>query len=235
MQGVAARLGLAPSAAHRLLNDLVRLGYAGQDGPGGDYALTVQLAALGLGWMGRTGIPDVVQPVLDRLAAQTGELARLSLADGDRLVWVAAAQGATGGLRYDPAREQGAAAPLAYSATGRAWAASLPEDRALALIAAQGLAPPEGAAEGARLDMAGVLAVLAGVRAAGHAEAVDCFLAGMAAVAVALPGARGCLSLAGPAVRFTAQRRAAALPALHAAAAAIAEMAPASALMRRAG
>lgn len=234
LQAVAAALDLPASATHRLLNDLVRLGYAVQPRPQGDYALTLRLAALGLGWLGRSGIPDIAQPVLDRLAALSGELVRLSVVDGDRLVWVAVAQGATSGLRYDPAREQGAAASLAYSASGRAWAATLPQDRALALIAAQGLAPPPGAADSARMDMAGVLEMLAHTRTHGHAMAVDCFLAGMAAIAVALPGdpAPGCLSIAGPAARMTPARCAALVPALQEAATQLGALAPASGHLR---
>lgn len=237
VQEVAVTLDLPPSATHRLLNDLVRLGYAEQVGRNGSYALTLKLAALGLSWLGRTGLPDLVQPVLDRLARQSGELVRLSVANGNAPVWVAVAQGATGGLRYDPAREQGERVSLAYSASGRAWAATLPEDRALALIAAQGLTPPPGAAEGARLDMAAVLRLLAAARDQGHAEAVDCFLDGMAAIAVPLPGtlpALGALSIAGPAVRLNPTRRAALLPALHAAAAELLALAPGSSLLRRA-
>jgi IclR family acetate operon transcriptional repressor len=237
VQSVATKIDLPPSATHRLLNDLVRLGYVRQVGRHGSYVLTLRLAALGLSWLGRTGLPDLVQPVLDKLARQSGELVRLSVSDGDTPVWVAVAQGATGGLRYDPAREQGDRVLLAYSASGRAWAATLPEDRALALIAAQGLTPPPGAAKGARLDMAAVLRLLSDARSGGHAEAVDCFLEGMAAIAVPLPGAipaSGTLSIAGPAVRLTPARRSALLPALHAAAAELAALAPGSSLLRRA-
>jgi IclR family acetate operon transcriptional repressor len=235
VNGVAAQLGLAPSATHRLLNDLLRADYVCQHGENGPYALTIRLAALGLSWLGRTGVPDLVQPVLDRLADRAGELVRLSVAEGDRLIWLAFAQGATAGLRYDPAREQGVQASLAYTATGRAWAATLPADRALALMAAQGLTPPDGAADGARLTMDQVSAMLAETRTAGHAEAVDCFLAGMAAIAVALSSdgaAPGCLSIAGPAARLTPARRAALLPALQDAAAQIAAMIPGSGLFR---
>ncbi|MBT9246181.1 IclR family transcriptional regulator (plasmid) [Gemmobacter fulvus] len=235
VQAVAAQMGIAPSAAHRLLNDLLRADYVRQDPQSSDYALTIRLAAMGLSWLGRTGVLDVTQPVLDRLATTSAELVRLSVVDGDQLVWVAFAQGATAGLRYDPAREQGASASLAYSASGRAWAATLPADTAQRLIAAQGLTLPDGAADGTRQDMAQVVATLAHSRTAGHAEAVDCFLAGMAAIAVAIPAegpAPGCLSIAGPAVRLTPARRAALLPALKAAAAEIGAMLPASGLFR---
>lgn len=231
---VATHIGAPPSATHRLLNDLLRADHVRQNARTGRYALTIRLAALGLAWLGRNGIQDVVQPVLDDLAERSGELVRLSVADGPRLVWVAFAQGAVSGLRYDPAREQGTDASLAYSASGRAWAATLAEDRAVALVAAQGLALPEGATEGA-LGMAQVIALLAATRARGHAEADECFLAGMAAVAVAVPAdgpAPGCLSIAGPGTRLTAARRAALVPVLHAAAGQIAGMIPASGFFR---
>ncbi|QYK41462.1 MAG: IclR family transcriptional regulator [Paracoccaceae bacterium] len=235
---VAAALDLPGSATHRLLNDLIRLGHVQQRQAGGDYALTIRLAAIGLSWLGRAGVTDLAQPVLDRLAADCGELVRLSVADPPHLVWVAVAQGATHGLRYDPARDQGAEVSLAYSATGRAWLASLPEDQALSLVARQGLTPPEGAAPGSRIGIADLMAIIGEARARGHADAVDCFLAGMAAIAVPIqsPGtpAIGCLSIAGPAVRLRAAQRDALAAPLREAAARIADAAPASAFFRRA-
>jgi IclR family acetate operon transcriptional repressor len=233
---VAGRLGLAPSAAHRLLNDLRQAGFVQQNPETGAYGLTIRLAALGLSWLGRTGLPDVCQPVLDDLANTSGELVRLSVSDGDRLVWVAFAQGATGGLRYDPAREQGEEASLAYSASGRAWVATLDREVARRLIAKQGLKPPVGAADDVHLTVDQALEILVRTRSVGYAEAVDCYLAGMAAIAVPLPAdgpAPGCLSIAGPVVRLTSKRRAGLLPALQAAASGIASMIPGSGFFRR--
>ena len=235
VQSVSARLGLAPSAAHRLLNDLRQAGYVRQDPDTAAYGLTIRLAGLGLTWLGLTGLPDVCQPVLDDLAKTSGELVRLSVVDGDRLIWVAFAQGATAGLRYDPAREQGGEAPLAYSASGRAWAATLDRDRARQLIRMQGLTPPEGAAENAQLTMDQALDHVARAASSGYAEVVDGFLTGMAAIAVALPAgspAPGCLSIAGPAVRLTSERREGLLPAVKAAATEISAMLPASGFFR---
>jgi IclR family transcriptional regulator, acetate operon repressor len=234
---VAQALDLPASATHRMLNDLVRLGYVRQVRAQGDYALTIRLAAMGLAFLGRTGVSDVAQPVLDRLAAECGELVRLSVVDHPHLVWVAVAQGAKGGLRYDPGREQGAVASLAYSAGGRAWLASLPRDEALALVAAQGLTPPEGAADGARIGMADLMALLDRASGQGWAEAVDSYLAGLAAIAVPVRadgGVIGCLSIAGPAARLTRDRRMALLPALESAAREVAGMQAASFFFRRA-
>lgn len=236
VQAVAETLSLAPSATHRLLNDLVRLGYASQPEANRDYRLTLRFAALGLGFLGRLGVADVVQPVLNDLATDCRELVRLSLVDGDRLIWVAVAQGATSGLRYDPGREQGVSAPLAYSAGGRAWAATLDREKAREVILQQGLTPPESAAEGCQMDIATVEGLLARDRTLGFSEAVDCFEAGMAAIAIAVQGAEGqvlgCLSIAGPTVRLTETRRRALLPALQKAAQTLGEVLPGSGLMR---
>ena len=46
-----------------------------------------------------TGINDVAQPILERLAANSGELARLAVVEGEGMLWVAKAQGARHGLR----------------------------------------------------------------------------------------------------------------------------------------
>ena len=99
---LADKLNMPKSAAHRLLADLVRFGYVRQTRDMGAYVLTTKLVSLGLSYLSKTGVIDVAQPLLDRLAEQTGELVRLSVVDGDRLTWVARAQGARQGLRYDP-------------------------------------------------------------------------------------------------------------------------------------
>jgi IclR family transcriptional regulator, acetate operon repressor len=208
---IAGRLDMPPSAAHRLLNDLARLGYVRQDRAQGDYALTIKLAAMGLGFLGQSGIADVAQPILDRLAAASRELVRLSVIDGEDLVWVGVAQGATGGLRYDPAREQGVVVHLASSAGGAAWLATMSDDDALMAVSRQGLAASrEGAGAHAPRTPSELLARLAEARARGYAVAVDSYLAGMAAMAVPVrrpDGAViGCLSIAAPSVRLGPER-----------------------------
>src|SRR5262249_2290828 len=99
---LADAIGIPRSAAHRLLAELMRCGYVRQTRSHGDYVLPTKLVSLGLSYLSRTGIVDVAQPLLDRLAEASGELVRLSVVDGDRLTWVARAQGARSGLRYDP-------------------------------------------------------------------------------------------------------------------------------------
>ena len=74
----------------------------------------MKLTALGLNFLNRSGIVDIVQPSLERLAEACGELVRLAVVDGDELIFVAKAQGSKSGLRYDP--DMGLSVPLSCSA-----------------------------------------------------------------------------------------------------------------------
>ncbi|MDO6966718.1 IclR family transcriptional regulator [Rhizobium alvei] len=234
VSAIASATDQPVSGVHRTLQELGRLGYVRQVQAQGDYALTIKLPAMGLGFLGRAGITDVAQPVLDALAARSGELIRLSVIDGDRLIWVAVAQGATRGLRYDPGQEQGVVVHLASSSGGKAWLATMSDDEALARVAAQGLLrQADGAGPNAPRSLTLLLEQLAEARARGYATAVDSYIAGMAAMAVpvryhANGPVLGCLSIAGPAVRMTAERMAELAPALQASAAELGEAAAGS-------
>lgn len=236
ISGLAQRLDQPASGIHRTLNEFLRLGYVRQLQSQGDYALTLKLPALGLGFLGRAGVADVAQPVLDHLAADTRELVRLSVIDRDRLIWVGVAQGATGGLRYDPAREQGGVVPLASSAGGLAWLSSMADDEALGRVSAQGLPLAEAGPKAPR-SLSEVLAQIAATRARGYAMAVDSFMIGMAAIAVPVcyrgdGPVIGCLSVAGPTVRMTQDEMTAVAPRLLAAAAQIGAAAAGSAFFQ---
>jgi len=211
VSAIAKDLDMPASAAHRLLKELSQFGYVRQLRNQGDYALTIKMAAMGLSFLGKTGVTDVAQPILERLAQHSGELVRLSVIDYPDLVWVGVAQGATTGLRYDPGREQGVVVHLASSAGGRAWLGALTDEEALELVAAQGVEPPFQAGPETVNTIAEVLQILTETRRRGYAVAVNSYLAGMAAMAVPVHrtdgGAPiGCLSIAGPAVRVTPDR-----------------------------
>ena len=81
---ICAALNLPKSIGHRLLALLMESGYVMQHGPSGRYGLTLKLTMLGLRHYVRSGLDDLAQPVLDRLAAETGELARLAVVEGER-------------------------------------------------------------------------------------------------------------------------------------------------------
>ncbi|MCW2248111.1 DNA-binding IclR family transcriptional regulator [Azospirillum fermentarium] len=207
---IAARLDIPRSAAHRLLNDLIEQGYVCQDGDRGDYMLTAKLVSLSFTYLSGCGVVDLAQPILDRLALKTGELVRLSVVDTDRLTWVAKAQGARTGLRYDP--DMGMEAPLYCTASGFAWLSCLPDDEAMALIERQRARIPDHD-EGPnrpRSD-AEILEHLHQTRQRGYSMTIETFAAGMNAMAAPVRRrdtgqVKGAISVAGPHVRVSEQR-----------------------------
>lgn len=206
---LADRLEIPRSAAHRLLSDLARQGYVRQEREGGPYSLTIKLVSLSLTYLAQTGILDIAQPILDRLAASTGELVRLGIVDRDRLTWVAKAQGARSGLRYDP--DAGADAHLASTANGHAWLASLTEEEALSLVTRQGFGDPREFGPNAPMTVQALLERLRLARERGYAIVTESSAPGMAAIAAVIrqpQGGRtiGVLSIAGPVVRLSEAR-----------------------------
>ena len=139
---LATEMDVPLSATHRLLNDLIACGYVRRDERHGEFTLTMQVVSLGLRFLSASGIVDVAQPSLERLAAHCGELVRLASVDDDRLIYVAKAQGATQGLRYDP--EMGRPVRLACSAAGFVWFATKTDEEALRLVAKQGFGDADG-------------------------------------------------------------------------------------------
>ena len=99
---LADELRLPRSAAHRLLLELGEQGYVRQSRERGDYMLTTKIVSLGLNYLKRSGVVDLCQPILDRLAEAAGELVRLGVVDVDHITWVSLSQGARSGLRPQP-------------------------------------------------------------------------------------------------------------------------------------
>ena len=141
ISSLAGELDLPLSATHRLLADLIQHGYVRQHPAHGHYMLTFKLVSLGLSYLSNSGIVDIAQPLLEHLAQVSGELVRLAVVDGDELTFVAKAQGARGGLRYDP--DMGLSVNLGCSAAGHAWLSTLSDSDAEALVARQGFGRPE--------------------------------------------------------------------------------------------
>jgi DNA-binding IclR family transcriptional regulator len=83
---LSKKLGLGKSSVYRLLATLVHRGYVERD-PGGErYRLTYRLFAVGSRAAERLGLREVAQPIMDRLASQTGETVNLGVLDGFRTV-----------------------------------------------------------------------------------------------------------------------------------------------------
>lgn len=220
---LAAALDMPKSAVHRLLQELRRLAWVEQTSDG-RYRASLGFALLGSRVMQASGLPDQVQPLLDRLAAETRELVRLTIVTGKGLAWLASAQGAPAGLVYAP--EMAGPVRLFATANGKALLARMPAADALALARADGfgtLRPTERSLH----DAAALLADLTAVRRRGYAIADGEAESGVTAVAVAIGNIpRGTVSVAGPSVRLPASRHAALAASLTTTAAALANRFP---------
>lgn len=205
---IADDLGLPRSAAHRLLTELCECGYVRQLRAHGDYVLTTKLASLGLNYLSCTGVQDIAQPILDRLAEESGEFVRLGLVDFDHIAWLARAQGARTGLRYDP--EMGTVARLSCTAAGHAWMLTLPDEKAIELVSRQGFGKREDYGPCAPQSVRELLTCIETARKRGYSMTIDTFMLGMAAMAAPIrrtgQAATGTVSIAGPASRLTEQR-----------------------------
>ncbi len=213
LSAIGARLGLPKSATHRLLTALGEREFVSQDPLTQHYALTMKLAALGFRYLAGTRIEEVSQPVLDRLAAKSGELARLAIVEGKKMTWVAKAQGAMSGLRYDA--NAGRDVMLHATAVGKVWLASLAEPDALTIVARAGFAGDGRLGPRAVRTLAAMRAQLRETSKRGYGEAVDEGEPGVAAIAASIreqpsrdSPVVGTVSVAGPLTRLTGARRA---------------------------
>ncbi len=201
----ASLLHIPKGAAHRLLSQLVERGYLEQDPISLRYRLTLRLVALGFQHLTNTGLTDMCQPQLDKMAEQTGELVRLTVVNGDNLIWAAEAQGAKRGLRYDG--NYGRTVNLTATATGKSWLATLQDDRIKHVVETQGFGDPEDVGPQALRNLDLVMAEISKTRERGFGIAYEEGEPGMCAVAAAIPGTTkdapcvGTISVAAPTVR----------------------------------
>jgi DNA-binding IclR family transcriptional regulator len=232
---LADDLDIPRSAAHRLLSDLIAQGYVRQTRERGDYVLTTKLVSLGLNYLKRSGVVDLTQPVLDRLAEASGELVRLGIVDVDHITWVSLSQGARRGLRYDP--DQGIDAKLSCTSSGHVWLSTLPEDDAVALVTRQGIGKPADYGPNAPTSLAAVLKAVRLARKQGFAITVETYAHGLNAISTVIvppgKGAVGVLAMSGPSVRLSEEKMRHWAPELMAAAADVARAAAASPLFDR--
>jgi DNA-binding IclR family transcriptional regulator len=235
LAALADELNLPRSACHRLLGELARCGYVRQVRPQGDYALTTKLAAIGLGYLGASGIVDIAQPVIDRLAEISGELVRLALVDGDSLTFVAKAQGARSGLRYDA--DMGIDVRLSCSAGGHAWLMTLSEERVAELVARQGFGSPKEYGPKAPTTYKALNKLLEEDRKRGFSMISEMYAPGMTAMAAPVQRrsqpAIAVITIAGPLMRLSSQRMTELGPAILSAAGELAMSSATSPLFRR--
>lgn len=207
---IAEQLELAKSGAHRLLATLVDLGWVEQDADTSFYRLTMRLTILGQRHYVASGIPDICQPVLDQLAGQCREFARLAVVDGNSLTWLAHAQGAIGGLLYQPTLLT-TTVPLYATASGKVWLATLPLEQALQIVQSKGFDDVDRYGPNAVRSVEALGRELLATHKRGYGTAVNEAEPGVTAIAAAIRSDRsaptlGTVSIAGPSVRMTDKR-----------------------------
>jgi len=233
---IAGDLNQLRSGCHRTLHELIRYGYVRQLPQRGEYALTTKMASMGLSFLSKSGVVDIAQPVINRLAQASEELVRLAIVDGERLTLVAKAQGARSGLLYDP--DMGIDLRLSCSAAGQAWLMTLPEDRAIELVTRQGLGDPRHFGPNAPTSIKALLKILAEHRKRGFSIIQDAYAPGMSSMAAPVrrgdEPTTGVVVIAGPSARLTPARMKQFGPALLRAAEELALSANASPLLKSA-
>lgn len=228
-------LGLPLSATHRLLSDLIDEGLVRKDERRGEFSLTMKMPSLGLRFLSAGGVVDIGQPILERLAVTSGELVRLAIVEDEQLIYVAKAQGAKQGLRYDP--EMGRPVTLSCSAAGMIWLAGKSEEDVMRLVSLQGFGTPAEFGPRAPTTFKVLMPLIEKARRNGYATTQDMFLPAMSSMAtpVLAPSgeARAILIIAGPMSRLTEERMLALVPALKATAAELSEASGVSPMFKR--
>lgn len=180
---VAALSGLDRATARRCLLTLAHLGYADYDGK--FFTLTPRVLRLGTACLATMPLPHLVQPQLDRLAAQLGESSSVSILDGADIVYVArAAQKKVMSIALMP----GSRLPAHCTSMGRVLLAALPESDARALLVA---APLPARTPRTLTDPEAIMTELAQVRHQGYALIDQEVELGLRSIAVPLSNARG--------------------------------------------
>mgnify|MGYP001806252612 CR=1 FL=1 len=202
---IVTRLEIPKSSAHALLSMLCAAGWVEQSAETGLYRLALRFTVIGQRFLIGLGLPGVFQPILDKLARDSGELARLAIVDGQGLTWIAYAQGARTGLVYQPRIRS--VVPLHVTANGRAWLATLPQEKSMEVVMRSGLGKPDEFGPNAIRSMDVFLRELERTRERGYGLVVEEADIGVAAVAAAIQPqggpAVGTVSVAGPIFRVT--------------------------------
>ncbi|WP_052664512.1 IclR family transcriptional regulator [Nitriliruptor alkaliphilus] len=135
--GIARRTGLPSSTVHRILQDLVAVGWAREDGNRG-YLLGARLLALAGRATDQASLVRVAHPTLQELSDRTGHAVHFAVRTGDEAVYVDKIEG---NRAYQMRSRVGLAIPLHCTAIGKALLAALPEVEARAVLTRAGMPP----------------------------------------------------------------------------------------------
>ncbi|RYY86575.1 MAG: IclR family transcriptional regulator, partial [Comamonadaceae bacterium] len=182
---VARQMGLERPTAHRLLKALTLEGMVAQDAATRRYSLGPLLFELGMLATHHFNLKDVAQPVVARLAEETGDTTFLFLRSGQDAVCILRSQGSY--PIQTPSVPLGSRQPLGVSAGGLALLSALPEEEAEPIVRA--VAPRLGAY--GDLDADAVLELCALARRTGHAVTGNHAAPGVRAIGLPIRNAAG--------------------------------------------
>ena len=160
---IAKSTVLPKATVHRILQTLVRHGFARTDGHG-EYVGGPRILSLAGRFLQRLDIAEQVRPILRDLQERTGWTVHLALLSGDEAVYVAKLEGAK---PYTLASRVGMSLRLHCTSIGKAILATMPDDEVLALLRRAGM---PARTEHTVTDEQALLADLATVRDRGWAE-----------------------------------------------------------------
>lgn len=184
----AQRTGLTRAAARRHLLTLAHVGYLETDG--GFYWLSPRALRLAGAYLASARLPRVIQPTLNRLAAETQHVYSAVVLDGDEVVIIARSAGLAGPatrlLAYG--MHLGARLPAHATSTGRVLLAALPEVERLQWLDQR---PLPRLTPHTTTDPRAFLTLLDGVARDDHCVASEEHEMGVLAVAVPLRNAQG--------------------------------------------
>jgi IclR family acetate operon transcriptional repressor len=160
---IAKSTDLPKPTVHRILQTLVRHGFARTDGQG-EYTGGPRILSLAGQFLQRLDVAEQVRPILRDLQERTGWTVHLALLSGDEAVYVAKLEGAQ---PYTLASRVGMSLRLHCTSIGKAILATLPDDEVLALLRRAGM---PARTEHTLTDETALLTDLAATRRRGHAE-----------------------------------------------------------------
>jgi IclR family KDG regulon transcriptional repressor len=160
---LARRTRLPRSTVHRIVVNLLRLGFVARSPRAEVYRLGLRLVELGAIALSQLDLRKEARPTMERLAARTGEAVFLAVLDGHWSVYLEKVEGSHS-LRMTAS--VGHRAPLHCTATGTTLLAFQPEDEVRRLIAEGGM--PKRTA-GTITAIEPLLARLAEIRRRGYA------------------------------------------------------------------
>jgi DNA-binding IclR family transcriptional regulator len=212
VSALAVELGLQKSTVHRILGELIELGYAAKDPDSGLYRPTLRTWELGTAVLADLPVKQVAGTALQQLHERTGETVSLVVRDGDDALYLDKILSPRA-IRFTT--RVGSRLPLPLTAGGRALLAASPDGEAVARrLAARGDL-------GTRLDADRLVGELADIRAQGVAVATG--VPGLVGIAAAVLDRDGepvaALTVSAPAERLTTEQQPAVIEAVQSTAA----------------